>query len=287
MLSVDFETDPKKFLQRTGDFLHRHEAEHTLILSLCEAALKSKDRDLRFATLSSDDGIVMTSVMKEGFNLVLSRAEQDGIEALAERLAADKTVFPGVVGPADVSAAFSNSWTAQTGQKFGEYMDQIIYSMKSVTQQPAAEGFMRAARQDEAELVAGWLVSFGADSHLPKAERATIEDARQTAAQRIAAGRLFVWDLNGKAVAQAGISGTPTVSRISLVYTPPENRGHGYARALVAALSQKQFDDGKILCCLYADARNPVSNSIYRKIGYEFVGRSSLYVIGDDTADAG
>lgn len=278
MLQVDFETDPKKFLAKHGDYLHKHEAEHTLILSLCEHAIKTKGSEIRFATLSNDDGMVMTSVHVPGRNLVLSRAEQDGIEALATALAEQETEFPGVVGPADVSAAFSNSWTAATGQKFDEYMDQIIYSMKKVTPPPAAPGKMRVATSKDADTVANWLVSFGADSHLPKTERQTIEQARKTADERIAANRIYIWEVDGKAVAQAGVSGTETVSRISLVYTPTEHRGRGYARALVAQLSQKQLDDGKKMCCLYADARNPVSNSIYRKIGYEFIGRSSLYV---------
>lgn len=64
-----------------------------------------------------------------------------------------------------------------------------------------------------------------------------------------------------------------------MVYTPVEERGHGYAKAVVAHLSEMQLKAGKKMCCLYADARNPVSNSIYRKIGYEFVGRSSLYIL--------
>lgn len=282
MLQVDFETNPKKFLAKHGDYLHKHEAEHTLILSLCEHAINTKGVDIRFATLSNDDGIVMTSVQVPGRNLVLSRAEQDGIESLAQALAEQNTQFPGVVGPADVSAAFSNSWTAATGQKFDEYMDQIIYSLKKVTPQQAAEGKMRLATEKEKERVAEWLVAFGTDSHLPKSERQSIEQARRTAEERIKANRIFVWEDGGKVVAQAGVSGTEAVSRISLVYTPPQYRGKGYARALVAQMSQKQLDDGKKMCCLYADARNPVSNSIYRKIGYEFIGRSSLYVRGGE-----
>jgi predicted GNAT family acetyltransferase len=85
--------------------------------------------------------------------------------------------------------------------------------------------------------------------------------------------------VGGRPRAQAAASGTASVARINMVYTPAEERGHGYASAVVSQLSQKQLDEGKKMVCLYADARNPVSNSIYRKLGYEFVGRSSLYVL--------
>jgi predicted GNAT family acetyltransferase len=279
MLRVDFESDPKKFLARAGEFLHRHEAEHNLMLSLCEAAQKA-NTGIQFATLSSDDGIVMASAQTPGRNLVLSRAEQDGIETLAEKLAEHKTVFPGVVGPADVTAAFSNAWTKATGQKFDEYMDQIIYSLTKVAPSELVEGRMRAAEEKDLPHIHNWLVAFGAESHLPKSEQLAGAAVTKMASERIAAGRIFVWDVDGKTVAQAGISGTKDVARVSLVYTPEDMRGKGYARSLVTTLSQKQLNDGKKMCCLYADARNPVSNSIYRKIGYEFVGRSSLYVRG-------
>jgi hypothetical protein len=57
-------------------------------------------------------------------------------------------------------------------------------------------------------------------------------------------------------------------TRISLVYTPPEFRGKGYASALVAALSQAMLDSGKGFCYLFTDQSNPVSNRIYQRIGY-------------------
>lgn len=282
MLKVDFTTDVKKFLAQHGDYLRRHEAEHTVILSMCAAALKKGKSDVTFAVLSNDEGVVMIAAKVPGRNIVLSRAAQDGIETLVDAIAEQKWEFPGIVGPADVAAAFSNGWTRVTGQKFNEYMDQIIYSLKTVTPADDVEGKMRLATEKDIPQVSAWFVGFSNDSHLPKSEKFTAEEAKNIVPARIAENRIYVWEAGGKAVAQAGVSSTETSARISLVYTPQENRGKGYASALVAAVSQKMLNDGKKLCCLYADARNPVSNSIYRKLGYEFVGRSTLYVRGED-----
>ena len=52
------------------------------------------------------------------------------------------------------------------------------------------------------------------------------------------------------------------------VYTPAERRGHGYATAATAALSQRLLDGGAERCMLYTDVANPVSNHIYAKLGY-------------------
>jgi predicted GNAT family acetyltransferase len=59
---------------------------------------------------------------------------------------------------------------------------------------------------------------------------------------------------------------------VGLVYTPPEQRGHGYASALVAALSQWMLDGGKDFVALFADADYATANRIYQKIGYRAMG---------------
>lgn len=282
MMHIAFENNPKSFLEKYGSYLEKNEAEHNLILSLCQMAEQRLSRgekcDIRFATLSNDDGIVMATVQTPPSNIVLSRATLPEIDQLAETLASHNYAFPGIVGPSDVAASFANKWMEKTGQKSVEYMDQIIYSLTKVIFPSPIEGHLRPAKEGEENIIKEWIVAFAADA-LPRAEQLTDADAQRRAADLIKAKRVFVWDVDGKPRAQAAVSGTAKTARINMVYTPPEERGHGYASAIVSHLSQLQLDDGKKMCCLYADARNPVSNSIYRKIGYEFVGRSSLYVL--------
>ena len=287
MMQVAFENNPKRFLDKYGDYLRQHEAEHNLILTLCQTAeqkiARGEDCDIRFMTLSNDEGLVMATAQTPPHNLVLSRATQHEIAPLTEMLAKQQIHFPGIVGPSDIASSFAETWGALTGQKSVEYMDQIIYSLTKVLAPPPVEGAMRLAKIGEAPIIASWIQSFAADA-LPKSEQLDNAAALKKAEDVIKAGRMNVWDVKGRPVAQAAVSGTQNVARISLVYAPPEERGHGFAKAVVANLSQQQLDAGKSMCCLYADARNPVSNSIYRKIGYEFVGRSSLYVLdkGDE-----
>lgn len=282
MMQVIFETDAAEFLKKNGAYLESREAEHNLILSLSHAALakqsKGEKSDIRFATLMNDDEFVVAAVQTPPHNVVLSRATAPEIEPLADALAEKGWAFPGIVGPAGEASTFADRWALKTGQKSVEYMDQIIYSLKQILLPPMAEGHSRFAKPEEQKTVASWILKFAQDA-LPKSEQMTQADAEKRAAESIASERLMVWDVDGVARAQAGFSGTANVARINMVYTPPEERGRGYASAVVADISQRQLDAGKKMCCLYADARNPVSNSIYRKIGYEFVGRSSLYVL--------
>lgn len=55
------------------------------------------------------------------------------------------------------------------------------------------------------------------------------------------------------------------------MYTPPEYRRRGYGSACVAALSAELLAAGRPSCYLYADLANPISNSIYQRIGYRAV----------------
>jgi predicted GNAT family acetyltransferase len=282
MMQVDFQNNPRDFLAKCGAYLKQNEAEHNLILTLCYNAEQKLQRgekvDIRFSVLSNEEGFVLAAVQTPPHNLVLSKSGQADIEKMAETLANNNFKFPGIVGPSDVASIFSNKWTQLTGQKPVEYMDQLIYTLKKVSMPEGVEGELRFAKPEEAPRVAEWVAAFAKEA-LPKAEQKSSAEELQKAKEMVALGRVAFWVVKGKPVAQAGISGTDSVARISMVYTPPEQRGHGYASAIVAHLSQLQLDQGKKMCCLYADARNPVSNSIYRKIGYEFVGRSSLYVL--------
>lgn len=74
----------------------------------------------------------------------------------------------------------------------------------------------------------------------------------------------------------AGFGGeTPNGVRIGPVYTPPAERGRGYASALVASISRDRLDEGKRFCFLFTDLANPTSNRIYERIGYERVCESA------------
>lgn len=285
MIHVAFQSNPRDFLKACGPILAKDEIEHNLILTLCQNAekkiKKGEKADIRCSVVTDDDGFVMAAVQTPPHNLVLSKSAHPNVEQLAETLAKNNFSFPGIVGPSDVASTFSNKWTEVTGQKFVEYMDQIIYVLKNVILPANVDGEMRFAKKGEEALVAEWIFAFS-KSALPKAEQISEKEAKKQAEDLIKAGRMAFWTVKGKPVAQASASGTDEIARVNRVYTPEAHRGKGYASALVAHLSKLQLEGGKRLCCLYADARNTKANSIYRKIGYEFVGRSSLYVLGKD-----
>ena len=103
---------------------------------------------------------------------------------------------------------------------------------------------------------------------------------------RIEQGQIWIWDDAGSVAFAGWTDAPPDAARVAPVYTPPNARGRGYATALVAELSQSLLDKGRKQLFLITDLANPISNSIYAKIGYR--PQSDLFHIDfiDTSTDA-
>ena len=113
----------------------------------------------------------------------------------------------------------------------------------------------------------------------PGHEKADLEGARQRNQERIQKGETLVLELPGGELASMAHTSRETERGIAIsgVYTPPEHRGHGYCQATVGALCREQLARGKDYCTLFVDRRNPVSNRVYRKIGFRVLEDCSEY----------
>jgi uncharacterized protein len=69
------------------------------------------------------------------------------------------------------------------------------------------------------------------------------------------------------------------VVRVQAAYTPPERRNRGYAGACVGGL-WKRIGNGGYHCILYTDLGNPISNYVFRRIGYRAVAEALRYRFG-------
>lgn len=79
---------------------------------------------------------------------------------------------------------------------------------------------------------------------------------------------MWLWEDGGEVVHLTGHSAPALgVARVGPVYTPVEHRGHGYAAALVAEVTDRLLGEGTRVC-LFTDVDNPVSNGVYARIGY-------------------
>lgn len=135
-------------------------------------------------------------------------------------------------------------------------------------------GEIMVATSEHQNIVSKFTLGFIADS-FPN-EKDPVKRAKEMASRHIQNGTIFLWkNSRGEIVSMAAKNReSKNGATISLVYTPKDLRGNGYASRTVAMLPQKLLDEGKIKCNLFTDLTNPISNSIYQKIGFKFIGES-------------
>jgi GNAT superfamily N-acetyltransferase len=278
--------DVAEFLAAAGPYLRRERVRNTVILTVTEsmrvnaAAAAGKPaapaarpepagRAARplLGWWSDPAGAVAGAFMHTPpFPVVLTAV---ALEAAAELAAVTMAARPvgGVNAHPEVADAFGDAWRAgRPGGRVDVYRRQRLYRLAElVWPDPAPDGAARIARGRDAALTAGWFAAFARE----------VDDmgkgADQSAAvrEKIGHGGVTVWEAGGEPVAIA-CNTMPVAGqvRIGPVYTPPERRGHGYASAATAAVSQRLLEAGAEEVLLYTDLANPVSNSIYQRIGY-------------------
>jgi hypothetical protein len=271
-------SDAGQFLERVQPFLLRREAEHCLILGLLDG-LRSGEQfgsaPPLMASVEERGEVAAVVLMTPPRNLILSWIADDStIDTIAHELRARGIAVPGVNGSADIAQKFVLKWWELSRCSYRVQMAQRIYQLTRVTNETRSAGHLREPEQFDEALLREWRAGFSID-----AEGMDPSQAREDAALPMPPSRrMFLWELEGTPVAMAGFAGpTPNGIRVAWVYTPPENRGKGFAGACVAALSQRLLDDGRKFCFLYTDLANPVSNHVYQKIGYQPVTDATVY----------
>jgi FR47-like protein len=147
-----------------------------------------------------------------------------------------------------------------------------------------APGGLQAATEDDVDLVTEWFGAFmgDADEQAGRLRGASAHDVpdRAEMLRRLGAGWLWFWvSQAGERVHLTGASPPAFgVARVGPVYTPPAERGHGWASNAVAEISRRIQAEGARVC-LFTDQANPTSNKIYAALGYQPVADMANLVI--------
>jgi GNAT superfamily N-acetyltransferase len=284
-------SDVAGFLAVAGDFLRAERARHTVMLSVTESlranqpvsqprhgagAAADPDKSPLFGwwennANNADNGEtapVMGAFMHTPpFPLLLTAVPAGAAADLAGKTLNGRPVI-GVNSYGETAAAFAAAWRERTGCQVDVHRRMRLYRLAELSwPDPRPAGAPRTATEADAALVTGWFDAFALEVD-------DAADADQAAAvrDRIGYGGVTLWETDGTPAALAGVTRRVAgMVRVGPVYTPPELRGHGYASAVTAEVSRAALADGADEVLLYTDLANPVSNSIYQRIGYRQV----------------
>ena len=275
VIEASFTSDPAVAWAATAAFLRTDPIRHNVICTLLQARVASST-PIRF-WWATRDGEVRGALFQSPDTFPVSSSVLDPavVDALAASVAATTgTPITAIDGVADSASRFAGAFATTTGRPARPVEGQRIYEVERITPPAGVPGAARLAAAGDEELLATWLAGFAADTGTAHSSEA---DHRVAAEIYVKTGRLHLW----------GVDGTPRAStyeqvpaedvvRVGFVYTPPGERGHGYASALVAEVSSRILAAGQ-RCILYTQLANPVSNRIYQRLGYRPVAEVVRY----------
>lgn len=246
-----------EFLTTHLKHLEQDQAKFNLMLGLLNRA-KANPHKLRLWSLGEGTAC---AVQTPPHYVVLGDLNRSQSESLAKELVG--LDFTGCLGAGE-SAVFVTESLRKLGIPMELEMPQRIYTLEKPPVYPKCEGKGREAQPTDVDLFVDWYQRFSIEAvpNDPPQERKKIE-------QSFAEKKIFFWEVSGSPVSMAARTReTKDGSNISIVYTPPELRGKGYAGSATAVACEDAFKEGKKVCFLYTDLRNPISNRVYQKIGF-------------------
>jgi predicted GNAT family acetyltransferase len=269
-VEILYSEDPDWVLAEAGVFLTSEPVLHNLILSLLHQRVEKPEPGRYWMAKEGDEvvGVVFQSPLD--FFATVTPMEFEAVSSVVDAIVDAGVTLPGVSGTAGTAAQFAGQWTERTKSAAIPLQGLRIYEAADIQKPANVSGRFRQAGLEDRDLVVEWMRQFSDEVGQPGTDPASTVD------RKLPAGQFWLWD-DGGPVSMAGHSKTVEgVVRVSAVFTPQAKRTHGYAGACVAELSEQICDRG---CrpILYTDLGNPVSNSIYRRIGYRAVAESLLY----------
>jgi len=238
--------------------LYADEIAYTVQIAVIEAAAKSMPEGFAFWSLGGPSHM---AIKTPGRNILLGLIVPDESHTLA-RLTKD-VPYPGMMGPRAAARQFVTD-ASSLGAAFADPIEMRVHALSKAPRHPGADGEARRVEASDAALLHDWLSAFQAEA-VPHEPAPTLEGAAQAAAS----GRYWFWTRAGKPVSVACIHRSLKASAaIGAVYTPPDQRGRGFAGSVVARCCDEIFASGRSTVCLYTNLVNPASNRCYEKIGF-------------------
>ncbi|WP_283148577.1 GNAT family N-acetyltransferase [Silvimonas soli] len=266
MTHIERHSDPHTFAAALtawlGEQYWTHNQLYTMALRITPALCA--ERQVHFYLLKRAGqtlGAALVSGVIPTRTLFMTDLDHDAIDCLRSALRDDDVLLTDVIGPQGYAESFAAVW--------GEFEPRVALGNHRLMTEPVstgAAGYLRAATDADEALLARWFLAF--------CEECDMSETAAGALGRVAGWlqtnppMVWIWEVDHQAAAFCVTSPHAPLARIGPVYTTPEQRGRGYAGAMVAAASAHLQASGIRDVFLYTDLANPISNSVYQRIGF-------------------
>lgn len=262
-ISILYYEDASPAFDKAKDFLMEHPILNNVNLTLLEERIQLPQPGRYWVCMKGDQvvGFGLQSPLNYGLNV--SPMDKEVIKALVHFIEQQHFEIPYVTGDSYSTALFAGAWTESYNAGALPKLGLRIYEKDTLNDTKYDNGIIRKAKMDDL----GVLVSFMEEFNEEIGEQGV--DIERVVQQRLEEGRFWIWEDDNIPVAYVCISNAVArVVRIQMVYTSKQKRGNQYARACANIVSNKLLQDGYRVM-LYTDLGNPVSNFVFRTIGFK------------------
>ena len=258
---------PDAFYARTGRWLQQREGENCVFLQtiseLLGNVIRSPFSAPRMFTVEENNGIAAAAMFFTNGNLLLTWAVPEAIDALVAVLAVRGLAPTAVFGPHHVASHFAEAWTRRAGGTFALGREERIMQVSDLSYAPPASGRLKLAMPGDLDLLGPWFEGFLNET---KREISNLAP-RQLCAQLVQQQKVFIWK-NSQALGMAvRAARTPRGEIINLIFVPPELRGRGHGRDLIASMAKDVLASGLRYCFMLATAEDLRTQQLGFSIG--------------------
>ncbi|MEU7752514.1 GNAT family N-acetyltransferase [Micromonospora sp. NPDC049101] len=294
-LRLRFHTDPGEFLAAAGDYLGADPVVSTVVTTIAHRVLSQRaegigqpDRNW-WLVVSDDSGTVVGAGMRTApyapYPPFLLPMPDEAAVALAHVLHQREEEVLGVNGALPAADLCAAELTRLGGGRVQVTQHTRLHELGELAWPPPVPGGLVVATEADVALVTEWCAAFVGDADeqagRPRGTSAHEVPDQAELLRRIQGGRLWFWvDETGEPVHLTGAN-PPSfgVARLGPVYTPPAQRGRGWASNAVAEVSRQIQAEGARVC-LFTDQANPTSNKLYAALGYRpVVDMANLIIV--------
>ncbi|MGC4868619.1 GNAT family N-acetyltransferase [Micromonospora sp. DT53] len=282
-LRLRFYTDASEFLAAAGDYLSANPVVSTVVTTIAHRVLSQQAEGISqpdrnwWLVVSDDSGAVVGAGMRTApyapYPPFLLPMPDEAAVALAHVLHEREEEVLAVNGALPAVELCAAELTRLGGGQVQVGQHTRLHELGELVWPRPVPGGLVAASEADVGLVTEWFAAFVGDADeqagRPRGARAHEVPDHAEIRRRLHAGRMWFWvDEAGQPVHLTGAN-PPSfgVARVGPVYTPPAQRGRGWASNAVAEVSRRIQAEGARVC-LFTDQANPTSNRIYAALGY-------------------
>lgn len=277
MMHLRTYTDPMDLVQAIEPALLEREIENNMILGGCALLRQSASLPTNAALLQvvEDHSDALMAALIHTCTGITHIGGAGGnahaAELLADYCRAQQVDIKSIFGEAFWAKNFAHYYNRPIAQE----IQMRVHRLADLSSVAYPSGKLALATDADITWITEWSSCFEEDAHI--FPRRSDEQLRALTRSKIEKGHIVKWMDGDQPVSIAAfMRSTPQAAYIGLVYTPPAQRGKGYATACVHAFSRQLLTaQGYRYCGLFTDLSNPTSNHIYRKIGYMPLGEYS------------